>query len=1086
MAARGNLSVKQQKVSQGFRRALASAVLEWLLIFFLFIDAILAFLITRFAHYCKLQTPCLLCSRLDHVLGNQKLNYYWDLICGKHKLEISSLVFCHAHNKLVDVHGMCENCLLSFATINKSNAETYRLLVGKVGDESGFGCDEDPLLEGQQTTRSSIKHCSCCNEPWISRVSVEQLIQHKSIDFKTSEFDVPLSGAGRHNLNYVKRSDKPSASNRVSHPRSGVDALSHVGYRELKISSDTESELLSDDDDYEAIALIHETDVHKEDLAAQLVQLDPFIITRSNDSALERLIDPVYAVAPSLLDSKEKSDVIDTRYGTSIASIPAGGHGLEELNWEKADFKADHSLHSNIISVDNVCSSSNAEKTSIDVSKESKFISLDAVLTSPNAGKASTVVSKESKFISLDAALTSPKESELIYHDVPSLSNSTEYPVDVSRESKLISIDEVPLSSTAVDAADKSKLISVDEVPLSSNVVETLVDAADKSNLISVDEVPRASNAVETPVDSADKSKLISIDEVPLSSNAVETPVGVPGYSILISLSSNDRDTSSEVSKDSKVIFTDDTPLMSSAMESPVKAPKENCVTRSVELQETSVTGNEEICKAGSVPNTSNETALERNPILNDTGLQPSNLLDLSDAYKVAVSNRGRQLAGVLAEQWSIKDSSRLSEDLKLLLTQLSAARGFDQLSSDMSPKKSINSDEVKTSDASSSNGMQILQKMISLERNESGLESLDGTAVSEIEGENLVDRLKRQIEHDKKLLTAVYKELEEERNASTVAVNQAMAMITRLQEEKASLHMEALQNLRMMEEQAEYDMEALQNTNDLLAEKEKEIQDLEDEIEFYRKKYPNESMLENVMASTHDLETREMKMDHSEVTCVKESASADTKSVTGTRKTNTLSEDMNSAALKNPLLDFEDERLYILQNLKKLEKKLYMFSYNGLSSDFVNGRYNVNEGDEVSDSKDLSREGDSQLNSEAEVKDSPMLNDASTSKGSTRTDVHDSSLENPQLIRKENIDFDYSGQCSPVACTGTDLAALGNEKRRGGSSIYSGDSFSPSRITKDWDTKKRLFRCLTPIHNHLKGFCNTLHIQKEVPSIQR
>ncbi|TXG65992.1 hypothetical protein EZV62_007267 [Acer yangbiense] len=983
MAARGNLSVKQQKVSQGFRRALASAVLEWLLIFFLFTDAILAFLITRFAHYCKLQTPCLLCSRLDHVLGNTKLNYYWDLICSNHKLEISSLVFCHAHNKLVDVHGMCENCLLSFATINKSNMETYRLLVGKVGDESGFGCDEDPLLEGQQTTRSSIKHCSCCNEPWISRVSVEKLIQHKSIDFKTAEFDVPLSGAGGHNLNYVKRSDKPSVSNRVSHPRSGVDALSHVGYRELKITSDTESELLSDDDDYDAIALIHETDVHKEDLAAQLVQLDPFIITRSNDSALERLIDPVYAVAPSLLDSKEKSDVIDTRYGTSIASIPAEGHGLEELNWEKADFKADHSLHSNIISVDNVRSSSNAEKTSIDVSKESKFISLDAVLTSPNAGKASTVVSKESKFISLDAVLTSPKESELIYHDVPSLSNSTEYPVDVSRESKLISIDEVPLSSTAVDEADKSKLISVDEVPLSSNVVETLVDAADKINLISVDEVP---------------------------------------------LSSNDRDTSSEVSKDSKVIFTDDAPLMSSAMESPVKAPKENCVTRSVELQETSVTGNEEICKTGSVPNTSNETAVERNSILNDTGLQPSNLLDLSDAYKVAVSNRGRQLAGVLAEQWSIKDSSRLSEDLKLLLTQLSATRGFDQSTPDMSPKVSINSDEVKTSDASSSNGMHILQKMISLERNESGLESLDGTAVSEIEGENLVDRLKRQIEHDKKLLTAVYKELEEERNASTVAVNQAMAMITRLQEEKASLHMEALQNLRMMEEQAEYDMEALQNTNDLLAEKEKEIQDLEDEIEFYRKKYPNESMLENIMASTHDLETREIKMDHSEVTCVKESASADTKSVTGTPKTNTLSEDMNSAALKNPLLDFEDERLYILQNLKKLEKKLYMFSYNGLSSDFVNGKYNVNEGDEVSDSKDLNREGDSQLNSEAEVKDLPMLNDASTSKGSPRTDVHDSTLENPQLSSKENIDFDYSGQCSPVACTGTDLAALGNE----------------------------------------------------------
>lgn len=79
------------------------------------------------------------------------------------------------------------------------------------------------------------------------------------------------------------------------------------------------------------------------------------------------------------------------------------------------------------------------------------------------------------------------------------------------------------------------------------------------------------------------------------------------------------------------------------------------------------------------------------------------------------------------------------------------------------------------------------------------------------------------------------YKELEEERNASAIAVNQAMAMITRLQEEKAALYMEALQCLRMMKEQVEYDGEALQNASDLLTEKEKHIQDIEFELESYR-----------------------------------------------------------------------------------------------------------------------------------------------------------------------------------------------------------------------------------------------------------
>ncbi|KAF6168234.1 hypothetical protein GIB67_011619 [Kingdonia uniflora] len=82
--------------------------------------------------------------------------------------------------------------------------------------------------------------------------------------------------------------------------------------------------------------------------------------------------------------------------------------------------------------------------------------------------------------------------------------------------------------------------------------------------------------------------------------------------------------------------------------------------------------------------------------------------------------------------------------------------------------------------------------------------------------------------------MSALYKELEEERNASAIAANEAMAMISRLQEERTSLHLEALQYLRMMEEQAEYDVEALQKANDLPFEMEKDIQDLEVELKFY------------------------------------------------------------------------------------------------------------------------------------------------------------------------------------------------------------------------------------------------------------
>jgi hypothetical protein len=45
---------------------------------------------------------------------------------------------------------------------------------------------------------------------------------------------------------------------------------------------------------------------------------------------------------------------------------------------------------------------------------------------------------------------------------------------------------------------------------------------------------------------------------------------------------------------------------------------------------------------------------------------------------------------------------------------------------------------------------------------------------------------------------------------SSAVAANNVMAMITRLQAEKAVVQMEALQYQRMMEEQAEYDQDAI------------------------------------------------------------------------------------------------------------------------------------------------------------------------------------------------------------------------------------------------------------------------------------
>ncbi|KDP23688.1 hypothetical protein JCGZ_23521 [Jatropha curcas] len=907
-------SVKSHRKWNSIRTALASAVLEWLLICMLFVDAILSCLITKFACYCQLQTPCLLCSRLDHILGNKKLKYYWDLICGVHKSEISSLVLCHAHNNLVDVHGICERCLFSFATTNKTNAETYRLLVGKLGGDSSLRLNEDPLLEDHV---SSTRHCSCCNEPWVPRVYSEKLMQTKAAGSEAANFDVLLSGGVRNYKGSLKEIEQ-SVSVRDTHQRinSGLDHLSRIGYTELNVNSDTESDaVFSDDDDNNASAQSREINP-REDVAVGCPQKEDEIITLPDDLASENLTEAVTPPPIATSVSPVQSDFIKPHDVTSISPTAVIAQGSEELHWQQADVKCNPSVLPDLISL---------------------------------------------------------SESP------PSIAK--DMPVEVSREKKDNSLDDVPPSF---------------------DVEETIVEESEESVLISV---ASSSYARGTPVETSERSEHISIDAILPSSESKENPA--------------------QVSIENKLVSTIHVLPLSSAVETPVQGLRDSCIARTEEVWQAAVTDCEEMTRTES--STMAGTVSETNPVSSDGGPQVPNLLDLGEAYKLAVGSRGRQLSGVLAEQWIGKDSSRVSDDLKLLFSQLSAAR--EQLTNDtsprvtmsprvsVSPKLSINSDELKNPDASSAIGMQILQKRISLERNESGL-SLDGSIVSEIEGETVVDRLNRQIEHDKKLLIALYKELEEERNASAIAANQAMAMITRLQEEKATLQMEALQCLRMMEEQAEYDMETLQKTNDLLAEREKEIQDLEADLEFYRNNYQSESLLQDT------IEQNDIKEEHPEASSVKISTKT-RKSVTEKQDISYNVEGINMSAgdksrdtLKNSLLDFEDESSDILHCLKKLEKRLCLFSNNQL--DFANSEYSGNTEEKVNNFKGMNGKLEFQLNNGAEENELLTQN--------VRVNGPALSGEVSELTGDENNEIFYSGQSFALPTGEIDLDSLANE----------------------------------------------------------
>ncbi|KZV19541.1 hypothetical protein F511_06403 [Dorcoceras hygrometricum] len=214
--------------------------------------------------------------------------------------------------------------------------------------------------------------------------------------------------------------------------------------------------------------------------------------------------------------------------------------------------------------------------------------------------------------------------------------------------------------------------------------------------------------------------------------------------------------------------------------------------------------------------------------------------------------------------------------------------------------------------------------------------ESLDGSVTSELEngdGVGTVERLKSALRAEKKNLQALYAELEEERSASAVAANQTMAMINRLQEEKAAMQMEALQYQRMMDEQSEYDQEALELLNELMVKREKEKLELEKELEICKRKILEYEAKEKMRISRRS-RNGSFRNGFSSGSC---SNSEDSDGPDG------LSIDLNQEAkevglfspqefttpvdavanLEECLADFEEERVSILEQLKMLEEKL-------------------------------------------------------------------------------------------------------------------------------------------------------------------
>ncbi|XP_031277866.1 probable myosin-binding protein 4 [Pistacia vera] len=805
MAAKGMSYVKAQRNMQGFTTILTSTACEWVLIFLLLIEAVYSFLLTKFAGYCKLQSPCILCSRLDHVLGNERPEFYRNLICSNHRLEISSLICCHKHGKLGDGCAMCDDCLLSFSTKNNSNLDMHRLLFGKLGfDLVGCGSpSSNPNKDFIPSSRSKSL-CSCCNKPWKSRQNLPRLPQLKSPGTRAAKPNpsVPcLSRQDGMKKTRGKFSGQSIGSCLVG--RSCSDSLSQIQSSELKIASNLESEFLSPDHD-DGNSVIRDTNEAKD-------------------------------------DAGKPHDI------KCLTSNVSSWHDLAEFNWQHSHQKT----YSNPLP---------------------ELISLD---------------------------------------DIFPPSNTSEVPTGIS--------------------------------PISQSI---------------------------NPAAIADPVSLVDMNP---SYEAANVPVEVP--------------------------------------------PRKANVTRTTNTQHVPINPHEEILK---LLYTTAGVGTKNDQVLSNLAPVSPTSEDRGDVCKKAVNGEERATTGLVALK-SIEEHDRDAQNLKL-----SSAEGINLPVKNMSNNVQGCGDEFQMTDTSSSNGIQTVQKSILAERTEStSLESLDGSTVSEIEGESTIDRLKRQVEYDRKCMNALYKELDEERSASAVAANQAMAMITRLQEEKAALQMDALQYLRMMEEQAEYDLEELEKANTLLAEKDKEIQDLEADLEYYRLSYLNEPMMRTIQVENHNLKKENVNGENLSLNHINGNANL----VPCNSMHSEVSKDRDKPDIDTiSWSEFVDEKLHILQFLDSLERKFHMFAHEGIVHDLSDGPYSEAAANvEHNQGKHLDDEGNS-LSCWTQKKGLSMKKDLPVSNESIPAQERLNALLGEDQVISRGNSLVSNGKQDFTRCRENDLVAHENE----------------------------------------------------------
>lgn len=1195
-----------QRNSWRLTTILVYAVLEWILILLLLINALFQYIITKFATFFGLHPPCLWCSRVDHILEPKEPDFYRKLICERHAREISLLGYCSTHRKLADAHGMCEECAFTRPNVSSSaegndsqsnwltcmpmvtdlskRGDAKRLLMNGLVDD--FSTEEAELVEKAFNGWVSKDSCSCCSAPLNDKLYSRNFL--KTIFFNGRPEGVLKSqwNAFDYSGNVV---DRMLEEDELKSQSGCVSGCNQVKISEVFIDSPDESDVGSSssvaDGEMNQMEKVERADEDVKDLkeAVDGVQHLPrrLEVVQNVDTRMDfesdiyvdkrisypEIVTHEWATAPDVTVTEIQREDTHSDQGFQRLDSVEGPQEVGGLNCEPAleglgttDVEDDvlesaetvetisegmtkHFDDSDDCGSKNICSGGSEEvlPKSLEVSPEAEGV---PVMTKHFDGSddlgSKNICSGGSKDVLRKSLELFPKAESIPVEEkgadsIPPWQNSTE--MNLVEERACVTVNEQGTTAAVNTKEDSIEYPSDHSVYVAEPLPSYIDDLGAYDIRERVTEEEEVSGDLEVD---GEKTLVADHAEISATFTDVATPEVMMQNSEVTDVVSGRKDVDvpecqgpedieddldvsviKEGGNEETEVFGDlevDEKKALEADRAEISATFTDVAIPEVIMENSEVTNVISGRKEVDAPECQGPEDIEDDlgtSVIREGGTEGAEVLgDLDvDGEKTLEADHAEMSATFTDEATpeEIMENSEVTdaisgkevdapecqepEDIEATgiedQTQcVRAEEGFDEKSSQNLGQTDIetehhvddgadNVDEDRVSEEPSSiEGIHLLNKRVIMDRKDSGAESWDGSVLSEIDGEFAVDRLRRALETERKSLNTLYLELEEERSASAIAANQSMAMITRLQEEKAAVQMEALQYQRMMEEQSEYDQEALQLLNEILVKREKEKQELEKELEIYRKRViryeakerrekkrkveegENQSPAEkgeenNERNQTPDNQSRRIRasssssLSYNSDELLSDGNDVDEGLDIQQSNQNTPTEAIMSAgrgyenkeqksSLDESLADFEEERISILEQLKILEEKLHKLAEddqagvvnpeaNGVNEHAFNGFL----------AEDYGMQGKTEVNDEDDMKEAHV---------------------DEELIEKMH----GNGTATPRRVAGAKakrLLPLFDATSIDGDSLHHTEVFTPADASNDWRTVSMVVR---------------------------